>query len=97
MFDDYDFPNAIEMEKQLLSAMFMKEGRIVPDVCSILDVDDLYRPEHKLVFQAILRLYAKRLPIDYLAVEEELRKSGDFGKPLNSLKSLPISPTTTLI
>ena len=80
MFDDYDFPNAIEMEKQLLSAMFMKEGRVVPDVCSILDVDDLYRSEHKLVFQAILRLYAKRLPIDYLAVEEELRKTGDFGK-----------------
>ena len=46
----------------------------------ILDANDLYRVEHRLVFQAILRLYSKRLPIDYLAVEEELRKGGDFGK-----------------
>ena len=75
-----EFPEAIEMEKQLLSAMFMKEGLVVPDVAAIIDSDDLYRVEHRLVFQAILRLYAKRLPIDYLAVEEELRKSGDFGK-----------------
>jgi len=75
-----EFPEAIEMEKQLLSAMFMKEGIVVPDVVAIIDADDLYRPEHRLVFQAILRLYAKKLPIDYLAVEEELRKTGDFGK-----------------
>ena len=80
MTDDYDFPNAIEMEKQLLSAMFMKEGLVVPNVASIIDADDLYRPEHRLIFRAILRLYAKGEPIDYLAVEEELRKSGDFGK-----------------
>lgn len=75
-----EFPEAIEMEKQLLSAMFMKEGKVVPEVCAIIDADDLYRPEHRLVFKAILRLYAKEEPIDYLAVEEELRKSGDFGK-----------------
>ena len=75
-----EVPEAIEMEKQLLSAMFMKEGQVVPTVCSILEVDELYRPEHRLVFQAILRLYTKGEPIDYLAVEEELRKSGDFGR-----------------
>ena len=75
-----EFPEAIEMEKQLLSAMFMKEGLVVPEVAAIIDADDLYRPEHRLVFQAILRLYAKKQPIDYLAVEEKLRKTGDFGK-----------------
>lgn len=63
-----EFPEAIEMEKQLLSALFMKDGLVVPDVASIVDADDLYRIEHKLVFQVILRLYAKKLPIDYLAI-----------------------------
>ena len=72
-----EFPEAIEMEKQLLCAMFMKEGLVVPEVAAIIDADELYRPEHRLVFQAILRLYAKKLPIDYLAVEEELRKTSD--------------------
>ena len=80
MFDDYDFPNAIEMEKQLLSAMFMKEGLIVPTIAAILDPDDLFRPEHRLVYRAILRLYAKGEPTDFLSVEEELRRSGDWKK-----------------
>ena len=75
-----DFPNAIEMEKQLLSAMLLHEGRVVPKVAAILDSDDFFRPEHKLVFNAILRLYFKGVPIDYLAVEEELRRSDDFKK-----------------
>ena len=60
-----NFPEAIEMEKQLISAMFMKEGLVVPEVAAIIDANDLYRVEHRLVFQAILRLYAKKLPIDY--------------------------------
>ena len=67
-----EFPQAIEMEKQLLSALFLKEGLVVPEVAAIIDADDLYCVEHRLVFQSILRLCAKRLPIDYLAVEEEL-------------------------
>ena len=32
-----EFPEAIEMEKQLLSAMFMKEGLVVPVVAAIID------------------------------------------------------------
>lgn len=75
-----EFPEAIEIEKQLLSALFMKEGQVVPDVAAIIDAGDLYRVEHRLIFQAILRLYAKGEPIDYLAVEEELRKSGELAK-----------------
>ena len=75
-----DFPNAIEMEKQLLSAMFLKEGKVVPAVSNILVSDDLYRVEHRLIFQAIMRLYAKGEPTDFLSVEEELRKVGDWNK-----------------
>ena len=75
-----DFPEAIEMEKQLLSAMFLKEGKVVPAVSNILNADDLYRVEHRLIFQAIMRLYAKGEPTDFLSVEEELRKVGDWNK-----------------
>lgn len=60
--------------------MFVKKGQVVPEVAAIMDADDLYRPEHKLVFKAIMRLYAKEEPVDYLAVEEELRKSGALEK-----------------
>ena len=78
MYDSNDFPNAAEMEKQLLSAMFIDDGFIIPKVLSIVNVDDLYRPEHKLIFNAVLTLYRKGAPINYSSVEEELRVNGDF-------------------
>ena len=80
MYDNYDFPNAIEMEKQLLCAMLLEEGFIVPNIVSILNVDDFYRPEHQLVFKAIVSLYSAGSPIDFLTVEEELCKTGDIDK-----------------
>ena len=43
-----EFPEAIEMEKQLLSAMFMKDGLVVPEVSSIIDADDLCTGQEKL-------------------------------------------------
>ena len=80
MIDHYDFPNEIEMEKQLLSAMLLDQGFIVPKVLSILNADDLYRPEHQFVFNAIVSLYSSGAPVEFLAVEEELRKNGDHQK-----------------
>ena len=80
MLDHYDFPNDIEMEKQLLSAMLLNQGVVVPKVLSILNADDLYRPEHQFVFNAIVSLYSSGKPVEFLAVEEELRKNGDHKK-----------------
>ena len=80
MNQNLELPNVIEMEKQLLSALFLKKKKVVSSVLSILDADDFYRVEHKLIFCAILHLYAKGSPIDYSTVEEELRKSKGFDK-----------------
>lgn len=80
MFDYYDFPNAIEMEKQLLSAMLLDDESIVSKVLAIINVDDFYRTEHKLVFKAMVSLYSAGAPISFLSVEEELRKNDDLKK-----------------
>ena len=80
MLDHYDFPNAVDMEKQLLSAMFMDEGVIVPKVLSIINADDLYRPEHQFVFNAVVSLYSSGKPVDFLSVEHELQRNGDHKK-----------------
>ena len=80
MNQNLELPNVIEIEKQLLSAMFMKKKKVVSSVLSILDADDFYRAEHKRIFRAILRLYVKGSPIDYSTVAEELRKSNEFDK-----------------
>lgn len=75
-----DFPQAVEMEKKILSALFMKNGLIVPKVVAILKSDDFYRPEHQMIFRAVKRLHDKGSPIDFLTVEEELRKVNDLQK-----------------
>ena len=80
MLDHYDFPNAVDMEKQLLSAMFMDEGFIVPKVLAIINADDLYRPEHQFVFNAVVSLYSSGKPVDFLSVEHELQRNGDHNK-----------------
>ncbi|MBQ3442712.1 MAG: hypothetical protein IJG33_05630 [Selenomonadaceae bacterium] len=80
MLDHYDFPNAVDMEKQLLSAMFLDEGYIVPKVLSIINADDLYRPEHQFIFNAIVSLYSSGKPVDFLSVEHELQRNGDHQK-----------------
>lgn len=67
MKENLELPQAIDMEKQLLCAMLLKEGKVVPKVCNILDADDFYRVEHKIIFRAISRLYAKGLPIDCIS------------------------------
>ena len=73
-----EFPNAVEIEKRLLSAMMLKEGKVIPDVTNILTAEDFYRPHNKIIFSAIVALHDKRIVPDVLSIEEELRRSGDL-------------------
>ena len=75
-----EFPQAIEMEKKLLSAMMLKESRVIPTVEAILNENDFYRPEHRLIYQALLRVYKRGTPPDILLVEDELKLTGDLEK-----------------
>ena len=52
-----EYPNALEMEKKLLSALMLKEGKVIPKIAAILQPDDFYREEHKLIYRAIISIY----------------------------------------
>ena len=75
-----EFPQAIEMEKKLLSAMMLKESRVIPTVSAMLDANDFYREEHKLIYRALLRVYGRGTPPDPLLLEQELKRSGELEK-----------------
>jgi len=75
-----EFPQAIEMEKKLLSAMMLKESTVIPTIEAILDANDFYRPEHRLIYQALVRVYKRGTPPDILLVEDELKRTGDLEK-----------------
>ena len=73
-------PEAIEVEKKLLSALMLKSGQAVAEVGTILTAEDFFRVEHRLIYKAILRLNGHGVPLDVLMVEQALRKSGDLEK-----------------
>ena len=76
-----DFSNesqSIELEKKLLSALMLYGGEAIPTAAQILSTDDFYRPEHKLVFKALLKLSSDGVEVDILAVERELTKTDDI-------------------
>ena len=73
-------PQAVEMEKFVLGAMLLKEGEIIPTITSILTAEDFYRPEHRIIFEAILKIYSKKVIPNMLSLVEELRSSGELEK-----------------
>ena len=81
--DDTSIPHVIEMEKFILGSLLLKNGLVIPDVAAILSSDDFYRPEHRLIYNAILKLYHSKITPNILSLTEELRQStDDFGKTL---------------
>lgn len=72
-----DLPNDIEKEKFVLGSMLLKNGEIIPAVAAILSTEDFYRPEHRIIFDAILKLYNEKKPITILMLFEELHIAKD--------------------
>ncbi|MBD3879652.1 MAG: replicative DNA helicase [Quinella sp. 1Q5] len=75
-----NIPEAIEVEKKLLSALMIKGGQAIPEIATLLTAEDFYRQEHKLIYKAMLRLSNNGIPLDVLIVEQALRTSGDLEK-----------------
>ena len=70
----------IEMEKKLLSAMMLKESKVIPEVSTIVTAEEFYRVEHRLIYRALLAVYERGTPPDALLIEKELRRTGDLDK-----------------
>ena len=62
----------VEIEKALIAALLFKEGEIIPDVAFILQPEDFYRPEHRIIFKAILEVYKENGNCDFLSVSNLL-------------------------
>ena len=63
-----EYPQAVEIEKKLLSAMMLKNGAAVPKVAEIVAAEDFYRQEHKLIFNAIFVNYSPRTDSETISV-----------------------------
>lgn len=77
-------PQNPDAEAAVLAACILS-SEVVPEIAALLDVEDFYRPAHRIVFAAIRELYRRDIPIDqlsladYLAATDQLNLVG--GKP----------------
>lgn len=71
-----EYPNVLEQEKALLSAMIQYGDNVIPTVASIVTAEDFYRPDHCAIFDATVAVYEQKQEPNILLVEEELAKRG---------------------
>jgi hypothetical protein len=70
-------PHNLEAEEAVLGAI-LTAGRLLADVAAVLEEADFYRPAHRAIWRAILRLADRGEPTDPVTVLGELDQSGDL-------------------
>ncbi len=68
-------PHSSEAEMAVLGAMLI-EKEVIENVTEILLPKHFYNDRHARIFEAILDLRARSLPVDVVTLSEELKKSG---------------------
>jgi replicative DNA helicase len=70
-------PHNLEAEEAVLGAI-LTAGRLLTDVAAVLEEADFYRPAHRTIWRAILRLTDRDQPTDPVTVLGELDHSGEL-------------------
>jgi hypothetical protein len=70
-------PHNLEAEEAVLGAV-LAAGRLLPEVAGQLEEGDFYRPAHRAIWRAMLRLADRGEPTDPVTVLGELDASGEL-------------------
>jgi replicative DNA helicase len=70
-------PHNLEAEEAVLGAV-LTAGRLLVEVAAVLEEADFYRPAHRAIWRAMLRLTDQGQPTDPVTVLGELHDSGDL-------------------
>jgi len=68
-------PHSVEAEQAVLGGLLL-DASAWDNVADILRTHDFYRPDHRLVFDAIGHLAAQNQPLDAVTVSEHLERAG---------------------
>jgi replicative DNA helicase len=72
-------PHNLEAEQSVLGSLLL-DGEAIVKIASWLRPDDFYNRAHSLIYQAILDLYERREPVDFVTLCEELGRKGILGE-----------------
>ena len=70
-------PNDLEAEQAVIGSMLTDNDAVVAS-SEVLKDTDFYREDNRLIYEAMMNLYAKAEPIDILTVKAELESMGKF-------------------
>lgn len=73
------FPQSIEAERALLGGLMQRPDLLV-EIHEIVKPADLYRDDHRQLFQLLLEMGAAGEPIDLVTVPERVSRSEDAGR-----------------
>ena len=68
-------PHNLEAEQSVLGSLLIDRDAVIR-IASFLKSDDFYRGGHGVIYQAILDLYNRREPPDFVTVVDELERHG---------------------
>ena len=82
-------PYLLEAEQYVLASILIDQ-KAISEVLSVLNPKDIYRDEHRYIFEAMKMLYQENIPIDVITVFEKLKemKQAEFAGGLSYLTSL---------
>jgi replicative DNA helicase len=74
---DWQPPHNLEAEEAVLGAV-LASGQLLAEVAALLEEADFYRPAHRAIWRALLRLADRAQPTDPVTVLGELDDSGEL-------------------
>lgn len=72
---DYQHPHDLEAEGCLLGSLLL-DNSVIADIHELIKKDCFYNSHHQLIYEAILKLYDERVPVDEVTLKNELEKRG---------------------
>ncbi len=72
---EYIPPQSIEAEQSVLASMMIKPEAIGKAI-EIVKASDFYRPVHGEIFDAMVSLYLRNVPVDMVTLSDDLRDKG---------------------
>ncbi len=72
-------PHSLSAEQSVLGAVFISP-RLWPTIASQLPMDAFFLPAHRVVYDAMVGVAHRRMPIDPITVADELRSRGELGR-----------------
>ena len=71
-------PNSLDAEQSVIGSMIMDKDAILTAM-EMLTSDDFYHKQYGILFDAMIELYSKGLPVDLITLQNKLKERGAGG------------------